>query len=427
MKVYNMLYRKTRVLTITPSKKWKDADSLLGALVRYEEYATAHERVLRIAKVHPNSPTLLAGLQPETDYILGTPQYLYTDLNELAKFIEMTQEKETIKSLEISIYSSQTNTVRSTLLMPNKNWGGQGYLGCEFALGILNQLPHLEDSMHVSNLGEVWNGGSNGQIDRLDDDDETTTDESHHHHHHCQDHHHHHTKVEEQQNDEASKSKQTQEVKEVIPEFKLRPPTDSEMNKTHPPHANGEDSNTPKNDLSQELTNQRMKLLHINKSHPKTATKANIKPLRSTSNPFNTPSDHETIQQNLPSEEPIQQESQIEEKNGSLPKIPENTENTSNSVLEEASSKEQILRNQADHEDTQNQTQDVSSNLPQVVEEKNETQAEEKVPVKKMIPVEKQVCKTTIEYNFFSKKLNGEYKISSSNLFSIDQLGQLNS
>jgi len=427
-----MLYRKTRVLTITPSKKWKDADSLLGALVRYEEYATAHERVLRIAKVHPNSPTLLAGLQPESDYILGTPQYLYTDLNELAKFIEMTQEKETIKSLEISIYSSQTNTVRSTLLMPNKNWGGQGYLGCEFALGILNQLPHLEDSMHVSNLGEVWNGGSNGQIDRLDDDDETTTDESHHHHH-CQDHHHHHhhhleKKVEEeQQNDETP---QTQEVKEVIPEFKLRPPTDSEINKTHPPHANGEESNTPKNDLSQELTNQRMKLLHINKSHPKTATKANIKPLRSTSNPFNTPSDHETIQKNLPSEEPIQQESQIEEKqeirtaSGSeLPQILENP-----SVLEEASSKEQILRNQADHEDTQNQTQEVSSsNLPEVVEEKNETQAEEKVPVKKLIPVEKQVCKTTIEYNFFSKKLNGDYKISSSNLFSVDELGQLNS
>jgi len=425
-----MLYRKTRVLTITPSKKWKDADSLLGALVRYEEYATAHERVLRIAKVHPNSPTMLAGLQPETDYILGTPQYLYTDLNELAKFIEMTQEKETIKSLEIYIYSSQTNTVRSTLLMPNKNWGGQGYLGCEFALGILNQLPHLEDSMHVSNLGEVWNGASNGQIDRLDDDDDTN-DESHHctdsHHHHHHHHHHGDKKAEEQsQHDETPKAEQDQEVKEVIPEFKLRPPTDTEINRTHPPFANGEDSHTPKNDLSQELTNQRMKLLHISnhhKSHPKTATKATIKPLRSTSNPFNTSSENEATQ-NSHSEAPETGTGNISGTgNGSLSQIPETT--NAASVLE-PSSKEQILRNQADHENTQE--------VPASVEEKNgevSTTAEEvpvKMPVKVPVGIqEKQVCKTTIEYNFFSKKLNGDYKILSSNLFSIDQLGQLNS
>lgn len=419
MKVYNMLYRKTRVVTITPSKKWTDADSLLGALVRYEEYATAHERVLRIAKVHLNSPVAVAGLQPDTDYILGTPQYLYTDLNELAKFIEMTQEKETIKSLEIYIYSSQTNTVRSTLLIPNKNWGGQGYLGCEFALGILNQLPHLEDNMMVSNLGEVWNGSSGDKIDRLDDDDDITED----------------SQIERKVSENGEVQKLEQNVdEEVIPEFKLRPPTDSEVNRAHASGDHTPNHGSNNYDLSQELTNQRMKLLHISnqhKSHPKTATKAAIRSMRSTSNPFNTSSETEITH----SEENVPKEAEKEVGVNSLSLVPETF------VAEVENSKEQISKNQADHEDAQNQevseeaqttNEKIETDQTQMQNQNGETtpKAEEIVPeatIKRPIGIpEKQVCKTTIEYNFFSKKLNGDYKIVSSNLFSVDQLGQLN-
>lgn len=420
MKVYNMLYRKTRVVSITPSKKWNDADSLLGALVRYEEYATAHERVLRIATVHANSPVAVAGLQPETDYILGTPQYLYTDLNELAKFIEMTQEKETIKSLEIYIYSSQTNTVRSTLLIPNKNWGGQGYLGCEFALGILNQLPHLEDNMMVSNLGEVWNGGSNDKIDRLDDEDDINEDSQ------VKDLHEVERKVFE--NEEVQKPDQ-----EVIPEFKLRPPTDSEVNRAHPPGDHTPNHGSNNYDLSQELTNQRMKLLHISnqhKSHPKTATKTAIKSIRSTSNPFNTSTEIEVThsEENVPKEEFGV---------NSISSVPENS--IAEPLPHVENSQEQISKNQADHEDTQNQqvseethnqNEKIESDQNGETNPKTEVKAEEVAPaavIKRPIGIqEKQTCKTTIEYNFFSKKLNGDYKIVSSNLFSIDQLGELN-
>lgn len=43
MKIYNILYRSTRIVHITPSKDWEDeggytATSLLGVDIRIEEY-----------------------------------------------------------------------------------------------------------------------------------------------------------------------------------------------------------------------------------------------------------------------------------------------------------------------------------------------------------------------------------------------------
>ena len=452
MKVYNILNRKVRTVTIIPSKKWENSDSLLGALVRYEEYASAFERVLRVAKVHPNSPASVAGLQQDSDYILGSPQYLYTDLNELANFIEMTQEKETIKSLELYVFSSQTNSVRSTLIIPNKNWGGPGHLGCEFALGILNYLPLSEESVLISSLGEIWSGSS-GEVDRLDEDAQTPT-----------------RATESSQlstsgnNDSAQNGADQGHKSEEIPEFKLRPPTAAEIEKNKPP-VNSEDARgarTQTYDLSQELTNQRMKLLHIahqHKSAIKSATKPFIKSGRSAANPFmdvkrginsegdlssfdlntsaqngspeklqgNKSFEHHSEATRSISQEVKQNEVVIEEypeiSNNIQPipeatqriEQPENTSNISNDPNENSS-----LEKQAE----------ISNNEPSNVQTNTETKIEE-VKVEELIRVpervesqEKQV-KTTIEYNFFSKKLNGDYKIKSINLFNIEDLMHL--
>jgi hypothetical protein len=51
MKVYNILNRKIRILSIIPNKRWEGADSLLGAIIRYEECSDAHHRVLKIESV----------------------------------------------------------------------------------------------------------------------------------------------------------------------------------------------------------------------------------------------------------------------------------------------------------------------------------------------------------------------------------------
>ena len=161
--IYNMLHRKKRTIKMIPNRNWPQADSLLGILIRYEDYSNAHERVLRIADIKPNSPAQLAELIIEDDYILGSPQYLYKDVYDLSNFIELTQES-AIKSLEIGVFNIKTKEVRSTLILPNKNWGGKGFLGCEFGLGILNALPYIyeeenqkivEDSFAMNNLDDA--------------------------------------------------------------------------------------------------------------------------------------------------------------------------------------------------------------------------------------------------------------------------------
>ena len=157
--VYSCLTRKMRIVKLTPSTNWGNHDSYLGALVRYEEYTSASERALKVGKVAPNSPAWLAGFQEDKDYILGTPQYFYQDLNSFASFIELTQEEQAMKAIEIFLYNSDENSVRSTLLTPRKDWGGKGLVGCEFGLGILNHLPYIEtDEAITSSQGSTSEG-----------------------------------------------------------------------------------------------------------------------------------------------------------------------------------------------------------------------------------------------------------------------------
>jgi len=373
MKVYNMLYRKTRVITIVPSRKWETSDSLLGALVRYEEYATAHERVLRISEVYPNSPAALSGMQPRVDYILGTPQYLYTDLNELANFIEMTQEKETVKSLEIYLFSSQTNSVRSTLILPNRNWGGKGLLGCEFGLGILNYLPQLDDNIFVSTLLE-------NPIETLDQPENEKIDIV-------------------KSNDNTPKATPNQET----PESRLRPPTDSEIHQAHP-------DDEKKN---HELNNDRIRLLHLSHQHPPHATKPVIKSGRSTANPFHIPKQDDQDHQDdlVDSLNPAQRKRTLdltaedESLNTTIP--------ASKSVPDFPSDS---------HDEPKINGHNTNSTSPP----RKESQPKEiEEPRKSSVSLdnqEKSLCKTSIEYNFFSKKLNKDYKIISTHLFNIDEI-----
>ena len=140
--VYNLLSRNTRIVILIPNKKWVNADSLLGIMIRYEEYSSAPERVFRIVAVSPSSPAELAGFIAEEDFLLGSPQTIYSDLSELSTYLELTQGS-AIKSLEVALYNAKTKSIRSTLIIPNKNWGGSGLLGCEFGMGYLNVLPKV--------------------------------------------------------------------------------------------------------------------------------------------------------------------------------------------------------------------------------------------------------------------------------------------
>jgi len=354
-----MLYRKTRVITIIPSKKWENSDSLLGALVRYEEYASAHERVLRISEVYPNSPALVSGIQPRVDYILGTPQYLYTDLSELANFIEMTQEKDTVKSLELYIYSSQTNSVRSTFIFPNRNWGGQGLLGCEFGLGILNYLPQLDDNILVSALSE--------NLDPI-------------------------------QNAEENKVEENLPLKSIenTPQTIARPPTDSEIHH----HQN-----------SHELTNDRIKLLHLSHQHPP-QTKTTIKSGRSAANPFHHPKENNN-DVNDPTNESQRKKTLDLTADGEFLNLPPQSSKSMTDLQNQEQNNPSLTQNQP-------KTLGDISSVPRPIRKGSQD-----IKIKTSPEKPKPTCKTSIEYSFFSKKLNRDYKIISTNLFDLDELNHL--
>jgi len=169
LKVYNILSRETKTVKINLPEESEDSPKIsLGILVREEEYPSAHERVLRIAEVYPKSPASFAGLMPLNDYILDSPQYPFVNLEQFVGIVQAIEEKRDPKGLELCIYNVKTNMTRLTKIYPNKRWGGQGALGCEFSLGFLNFLPEVkeeEDIVIPRGNSHEMNGNRNGDYE----------------------------------------------------------------------------------------------------------------------------------------------------------------------------------------------------------------------------------------------------------------------
>ena len=71
IQVYNVITRMKRTVIIVPSYNWSGFD-LIGASVRYEDFTFAHCRVYYVKSVDENSPAEQAGLLAESDYIVGS-------------------------------------------------------------------------------------------------------------------------------------------------------------------------------------------------------------------------------------------------------------------------------------------------------------------------------------------------------------------
>ena len=68
---YSLRNRSTRQIKITPNKKWEHADTLLGTILREEQFLTYHEKTYKILRVYQNSPSHQAGLIENQDYLIG--------------------------------------------------------------------------------------------------------------------------------------------------------------------------------------------------------------------------------------------------------------------------------------------------------------------------------------------------------------------
>jgi hypothetical protein len=136
--VWNIKSQKERLVKLIPNDTWGGA-GLLGVTIRLDNYQAAEERLIRVLVVSEKSPAAVAGLVPDTDFLLGTTTQTLDSVKTLAKLLQ--QHENTV--LDLYVYNSKSDMVRMVALMPTVSWEASrgGLLGAELGTGYLHRLP----------------------------------------------------------------------------------------------------------------------------------------------------------------------------------------------------------------------------------------------------------------------------------------------
>lgn len=144
--VYSTRYKRIREVEIVPSANW-GGNGLLGVSIRFASFEGVDERVWHVISVTPNSPAFNAGLKANEDYVIGADTLLQ-DSDDLYNLIEAFEGRQ----LKLFVYNTLTDTCREVECVPNKRWGGEGSLGCEFGHGYLHRIPTKLDLTQGDNV-----------------------------------------------------------------------------------------------------------------------------------------------------------------------------------------------------------------------------------------------------------------------------------
>jgi hypothetical protein len=87
--------------------------------------------------VHDAGPASKAGLEPGTDYIVGTADTIFQNADEFYAHISSKMGT----PVPLFVYSTKTDKVRIVQVIPSASWGGAGTLGCDIAYGYLHRIP----------------------------------------------------------------------------------------------------------------------------------------------------------------------------------------------------------------------------------------------------------------------------------------------
>ncbi|KAH7096347.1 GRASP55/65 PDZ-like domain-containing protein [Auriculariales sp. MPI-PUGE-AT-0066] len=144
--IWSSKTRESRLVPLTPSSAWAplgtpdgDAGALLGLSARVCKATTAGEHVWHVLDVLENSPAESAGLVPFGDWIVGWSGGPLTRERDFYEVIEAHVEQ----PLRVYVYSYDFDTLREVVLVPNRQWGGEGLLGCVFGYGVLHRIPTM--------------------------------------------------------------------------------------------------------------------------------------------------------------------------------------------------------------------------------------------------------------------------------------------
>jgi hypothetical protein len=135
LQVFNTRSNTAREVIVNP-RKWAGT-GLLGATVRYDVTDPADNHGIRVLEVFPNSPAAHAGLVPFQDYLLGTAQSVFHDIDELVEVVSASINQR----MQVYVYNTDAESVREVTLVPNTEWGGDGCIGCDIGTGLLHRIP----------------------------------------------------------------------------------------------------------------------------------------------------------------------------------------------------------------------------------------------------------------------------------------------
>ncbi|EIM86088.1 uncharacterized protein STEHIDRAFT_58703 [Stereum hirsutum FP-91666 SS1] len=165
--VWSSKNQDTRVVPITPSREWSQLSpshsrsnsnhnplsppqfqpqptksqpqpqpSLLGLSMRMCEPEFAIDNVWHVLDVLEGSPAESAGLVPYGDWVLGWSGGVLSAEGDFYDVVEAHIDK----PLRVYVYSYDFDTIREVVLVPNRQWGGEGLLGCVFGFVIFHIL-----------------------------------------------------------------------------------------------------------------------------------------------------------------------------------------------------------------------------------------------------------------------------------------------
>ncbi|KAI7881423.1 hypothetical protein K492DRAFT_66390 [Lichtheimia hyalospora FSU 10163] len=150
LEIYSSKEQAVREVTLIPSSDWhKDnpgEKSLIGCSIRFCSYERAGEHVWHVLSVGPNSPAEMAGIIPESDYIIGSPHAVLASED---GFYDLVEEH-IGKPLQLYLYNSEWDSCREVIIVPNHDWGGHGSLGCDVGYGLLHRIPRKSASTRPS-------------------------------------------------------------------------------------------------------------------------------------------------------------------------------------------------------------------------------------------------------------------------------------
>jgi len=134
--VYSNRTENWRKVVVVPSNSWGGA-GVAGISIRFCSFEKAMEHVWHVLTVYDNGPASAAGFEPFTDYIVGTPDLIFNDSEDLYTLVRNSINQ----SVPLYVYSAKTTRVRLVNIVPNRDWGGTGCLGCEVGYGYLHKIP----------------------------------------------------------------------------------------------------------------------------------------------------------------------------------------------------------------------------------------------------------------------------------------------